>query len=111
MRYGLDVLFAVRPKNQQPLATLTANIIGSGLIGVMVGVLNHLDLVGQPPWWSQILTAGIAGGLTTFSTFTSQVIMRAKDSPLAAAGLAAAHVIFGLSATLGACWVTWKILG
>src|SRR5699024_7422 len=59
MRYGLDVLFAHRPPVQQPIATLTANIIGSGLIGVMVAVLDHMDLVGQPPWWSQILTAGV----------------------------------------------------
>lgn len=111
MRYGLDVLFARRPQSQQPIATLTANIIGSGLIGVMVAVLNHMDLVGQPPWWSQILTAGVAGGLTTFSTFTSQVIMRAKDSPIGAVALGAAHVIFGFGAALGAWWVTLKFLG
>lgn len=110
MRYGLDLAYAKRPKSQQAFATLIANVTGSALIGVMIAVLNHLDLVAQPPWWSQMLTAGVAGGLTTFSTFTSQLIARAKTHPASAVGLACAHVIFGFAAALGAWWVTLKFL-
>lgn len=109
-RYGLDLAFASQPPARQNRATLLANVTGSLLIGVIVGVLNQNDLLAQPPWWSQTLTAGIAGGLTTFSTFAAQVITQAQKSLLSALKLAAAHAVFGFAAALGGWWVTLQLL-
>ncbi len=49
-----------------PLATLTVNIVGSLLIGIFLSspqILAHPNL-------KAFLTAGLMGGLTTFSTFS-----------------------------------------
>lgn len=109
-RYLLDLLFMRQNPAHHYRATLIANLLGSGLLGVILGVLNHLELLAQPPWWSTVLTAGIAGGLTTFSTFAAQVIERAHVSKKFAALLVAAHGLLGFLAALTAWWVTWKTL-
>ncbi len=58
-----------------PLATLFVNIVGSFLIGVFLSspyVLNRPELKG-------FLTAGIMGGLTTFSTFSFDNVTLISD--------------------------------
>ncbi|CDG90401.1 fluoride efflux transporter CrcB [Xenorhabdus bovienii] len=57
-----------------PLAvgTLTANCVGAFIIGLGLAYFNkatHLD-----PVWKLMLTTGFCGGLTTFSTFSVEVV-------------------------------------
>lgn len=55
-----------------PLGTLAANLIGGYLVGVAVAVfqtLPHLD-----PVWRLALITGFLGGLTTFSSFSAEVV-------------------------------------
>lgn len=110
LRYGLDLAFTRRRPTQAAHATLAANIAGSALIGVMVAVLNNTDQLGAAPVWAETLTAGLAGGLTTFSTLSAQVVKRAETSLLAAAVLAVLHAALGLAAAGAGWWVTWKFL-
>lgn len=109
-RYLLDLAFTRRHPENHYRATLIANIAGSGLVGVLLGVLAHLDLLAQPPWWSTVITAGLAGGLTTFSTFSSQIITHAKSSRSFATLLVLAHSGLGFFAALATWWVTYKTL-
>jgi len=55
-----------------PLGTLAANLLGGFLVGVAVAYLNrHPSL---PPETRLLLVTGFMGGLTTFSTFSSEVV-------------------------------------
>lgn len=81
-----------------PLGTLAANIIGGYLIGVAVGVFHintHFPLA-----WKLFAITGFLGGLTTFSTFSAEVVERLlAGQPAWAIGLASIHLAGSLTAT------------
>lgn len=81
-----------------PLGTLAANVIGGYLIGVAVGVFHlntHLPLA-----WKLFAITGFLGGLTTFSTFSAEVVERLlAGQPWLAIGLASIHLAGSLTAT------------
>jgi CrcB protein len=81
-----------------PLGTLAANVIGGYLVGVAVGVF-HIN-THFPMAWKLFAITGFLGGLTTFSTFSAEVVERmlAGQLPLAL-GLASVHLIGSLTAT------------
>jgi CrcB protein len=55
-----------------PLGTLAANLLGGYLIGLVIGWLGqHPEL---PPQVRLFLVTGFLGGLTTFSTFSAEVV-------------------------------------
>ena len=54
-----------------PYGTLLVNLAGSLLVGIMLGVAA-MGSVAEP--WKALLITGFCGGLTTFSTFTSEVV-------------------------------------
>lgn len=81
-----------------PLGTLAANLIGGYLVGVAVGVF-HLNS-GLSPALKLFVITGFLGGLTTFSTFSAEVVERLlAGQPALAIGLAAIHLGGSLTAT------------
>ena len=81
-----------------PLGTLAANLIGGYLVGVAVGVF-HLN-THFPLAWKLFAITGFLGGLTTFSTFSAEVVERLlAGQPLLAIGLASLHLAGSLTAT------------
>lgn len=81
-----------------PLGTLAANLLGGYLIGAAVG-LFHLNA--QWPLALKLFAiTGFLGGLTTFSTFSAEVVERLlAGQPALAFGLAAIHLAGSLTAT------------
>lgn len=55
-----------------PLGTLAANLIGGLLVGLSVAYFTHQH-TGAPEWRLFVIT-GFLGGLTTFSTFSMEVV-------------------------------------
>ncbi|WP_089954609.1 fluoride efflux transporter CrcB [Limnohabitans sp. 2KL-3] len=91
-----------------PLGTLAANLIGGYLVGVCVGVFQQLpDL---DPVWRLALVTGFLGALTTFSSFSAEVVGMLQQGRLAwALGTATLHLLGSLMLTvLGlytvTCW-------
>lgn len=66
-----------------PFATLLVNVIGSFLIGIFL----TLPLITSNPNLKSFLTAGLLGGLTTFSTFSFDTLTLIENQRFIAAGL------------------------
>ncbi len=54
-----------------PMGTLAANLLGGYLVGVAVAFFPHSSL---PPEARLFAVTGFLGGLTTFSTFSAEVV-------------------------------------
>ena len=81
-----------------PAGTLLANLIGGYVIGVALGFFAHHPEV--RPEWKLLLVTGFCGGLTTFSTFSAEVLQLVQeDRPAWAIGAIALHVIGSLLMT------------
>lgn len=63
-----------------PIGTLTANLLGAFVIGAGLAWFNRLT--GIDPMWKLLITTGFCGGLTTFSTFSAEVVF-ARCKPMA----------------------------
>jgi CrcB protein len=81
-----------------PLGTLAANLVGGYIIGLAVDYFAqspHLS-----PEWRLLIITGFCGGLTTFSTFSAEVVTRLQMGQLAwAMGAIAIHVAGSLIMT------------
>ena len=76
-----------------PPGTLAANLIGGYIIGVAVAFFAASTAL--PPEWRLFVITGFCGGLTTFSTFSSEIVsLLQQGRSLYACGAAALH-LFG----------------
>ncbi|WP_374586683.1 fluoride efflux transporter CrcB [Ideonella dechloratans] len=82
-----------------PPGTLAANLLGGYLIGLAVAFFaTHPTL---PPEWRLFAVTGFLGGLTTFSTFSAEVVTQLMAGRLAwALAAVAVHVGGSLVMTL-----------
>lgn len=83
---------------QIPPGTLAANVIGGYLVGV--AVVLFLEFAAVPPAWRLFVITGFLGGLTTFSTFSAEVMAQLlAGRPGWALSAVLAHVAGSLLAT------------
>lgn len=90
-----------------PPGTLAANLIGGYLIGVAVAVFASLPELS--PQWRLFVVTGFLGGLTTFSTFSAEVVTQLQQGrPGWALATAFLHLAGSLALTaLGIATVGW----
>ena len=98
LRYALgETLNQLLP--QLPLGTLAANLIGGYLVGVAIGFFawrTDLSLL-----WRLALITGFLGGLTTFSTYSAEVVNAfARGEVGWALAIAVSHLAGSLLLTL-----------
>jgi CrcB protein len=81
------------PAGEVPWATLAVNVVGSFVLGVVLGAL--------PPGGGArlLLGTGFCGGFTTFSTFSTEVVAIAEHGAAGRAGAyAAGSLALGVAA-------------
>jgi CrcB protein len=90
-----------------PPGTLAANLIGCYIIGVAMAFFVAYPTFA--PEWRLFLTTGFCGGLTTFSTFSAEVVVLLQSGRTTwALGAVAAHLIGSLLMTFaGIASVVW----
>jgi CrcB protein len=107
VRYVVDQAIQHRWPGAFPAGTLTVNVTGSLVLGLLTGLAAHHGLAPQAV---TILGTGLLGGYTTFSTFSYETIRLLEDGAVAEAalnvggsltlGLAAAAAGLGLALVL-----------
>lgn len=104
-RYGADWAVKRWRATQFPAATLTINVSGSLLLGVLTGLTVHHVVRGGGSGADAITVAGtgFCGGYTTFSTatFESVRLIQLRRYRLAAVNTVASIVLTTLAAALG----------
>lgn len=82
-----------------PPGTLIANLAGGYLIGVAIGLFAHHPELA--PEWRLFIITGFLGGLTTFSTFSAEILTLLQQGRiLLAAGAIGLHVLGSLIMTV-----------
>lgn len=86
-----------------PLGTLAANLLGAYLIGLAVAFFaDHMQLA---PEWRLLVVTGFLGGLTTFSTFSAEVVEMIQKASLGEAFITILiHVVGSLALTFLGIW-------
>jgi CrcB protein len=90
-----------------PPGTLAANLIGGYIIGAAFALFTMNPAL--PVEWRLFVMTGFCGGLTTFSTFSMEVVLLMQNGRLAwAMGTVAVHLLGSLLMTFaGVATVTW----
>ncbi|MCX5521238.1 fluoride efflux transporter CrcB [Kaistia defluvii] len=86
-RHGVNIGLARGFGAAFPWATLTVNVIGSCVMGMLVG---YLAFRGGAHWTQHarlFLATGVLGGFTTFSTFSLDVVMLLERGETGSAAL------------------------
>lgn len=100
VRFGLMRLAFLQWGAGFAYATLLPNVLGCILLGVLVGVNK------RPEAWMLFLGTGLAGGLTTFSSWVLELNNLLKTNVLHTLGYAVLSLLAGLGLLMLAAWAT-----
>lgn len=107
LRWGLSAWLNPRAPSF-PLGTLASNLVGGYLVGFAVAYF--LARVELAPEWRLFAVTGFLGGLTTFSTFSAEVVeLLMRGDVVQGALVAAAHLAGSLALTF-AGFATFRLL-
>jgi CrcB protein len=95
LRYLIDRAVQSRQGSTFPWGTFTVNVVGSTLLGFLVGLPASHAL-------TALLGTGFCGALTTYSTFSFETLKLARTGDRT---LAAANAIGSVLAGLGAAYL------
>ncbi|MCW8979909.1 MULTISPECIES: fluoride efflux transporter CrcB [Altibacter] len=103
LRYWIGTLLASE-RNGFPMATFAVNMIGSVLIGIILGFALKSNTLSQNT--VLFLATGFCGGFTTFSAFAyeNQIFLKSGDL-MSFAGYTLGSLIIGIAAVFFGIWV------
>ncbi len=85
--FGMGFVRVAAP-GQPYLATVMINVLGSLLMGVLIGILARNT--GASDRWRLLLGVGVLGGFTTFSSYSLEAVMMIERKAYA---VAAAYIV------------------
>ena len=90
-----------------PPGTLASNIIGGYIVGIAIAFFAARPDIS--PEWRLLIITGFCGGLTTFSTFSAEVVVLIQQGELAKMAAAIGlHLVGSVAATiLGIASFAW----
>ena len=97
LRYAASTLIG-RTRSRLPLAVLLVNVVGSLIGGVVLGLVQS-GAIGADA--RLVVLSGLAGGLTTFSTFSTETVQLAIAGRWRTAALSVgANLALGIAAAV-----------
>lgn len=97
IRYGLSVSMNALLPNI-PMGTLACNLIAAYIVGAAIAFFGTAPNV--PPAWRLFVITGLAGGISTFSTFSAELLTLLRDGNYGwSAGMLGLHVGGSLAMT------------
>jgi CrcB protein len=106
-RWGLGLWLS--PGGVIPWGTLAANLIGGYLVGICVAIFQAMPQI--DPVWRLALVTGFLGALTTFSSFSAEVVNLLMQQRYALAlGIAGLHLVGSLLLTIVGIWTVQHLL-
>ena len=99
MRYLSDRAVQARHDTVFPWGTLTVNVLGSLILGIITGAVTA---GGASPQVQLAVGTGFCGALTTYSTFSYETLRLLEDD---ARFFAAANVVASIVAGVGAAFL------
>lgn len=98
-RWGLATALPTGDEAGLPWATLTANVSGSLLLGLLMAFV--LGPWSRTRYLHPFLGVGVLGGYTTFSTYELETYVLGGDTP----ALALLYLFVSVVAGIGAAWL------
>jgi CrcB protein len=105
LRYAANVWVPRLLGSAFPYHTLTVNVVGSLVMGLLAGYFALKTDPGQD--WRLFLTTGIIGGFTTFSAFSLDTVLLYERGEVA---LAAVYVLTSVGVSLAALFAGLAVM-
>ena len=104
LRYVISVVMRDLCKQGVPWGTLAVNLVGCFLIGVVFALFSRFSSTSHP--WCLLLTTGLCGGFTTFSTFAYESLQMLQNGQWGGfLAYVSISVVAGISLTALGYWV------
>ena len=97
LRYASNQMMQKFFETTHPIGTFTVNIVGSLIIGIVLGLFQKGDILSGN--WKMFLAVGFCGGFTTFSSFALENLEMLQASQFFISAIyIGGSLIFGLAA-------------
>ncbi len=104
-RFGLSSLITSLMGHGFPYATITVNILGSLVMGFLIGFFSHY--YSPSPEIKAFVITGLLGGFTTFSAFSLDAITLIERNNYIGAG---SYVLFSVILSISAVFIGIQII-
>jgi|TARA_B100000902_G_scaffold126928_1_gene126404 CrcB protein len=91
------------PSNQMPYGTITVNLLGSMLLGIMFGAIAADAIINQD--YVLLFGTGLLGAFTTMSAFAMDTVTLTEDE----ISTTFIYVLITIVGSLGLAWSGYKI--
>ncbi|CAE6921695.1 fluoride efflux transporter CrcB [Vibrio alginolyticus] len=88
-----------------PYGTLTVNVVGSLIMGLLIAAFENEMLATDP--WRQIIGLGFLGALTTFSTFSMDNVLLMQQGAFFKMGL---NILLNVTLSISAAWIGFQLM-
>ena len=104
LRYAVSLLTKGLCSQGFPWATLLVNLVGCFAFGVIFALFGKFSSSGSA--WCLLLTTGVCGGFTTFSTFANESVQMLQNGNLGGfVGYVATSLVAGLALVALGYWI------